>query len=207
MRKARLLTLFALALGLALAALRGPAPAGAGGWAVTSLDPLRTPVPGEPMEVGFTVLQHGRTPVDATVPGMEDAEFGFIVRSPDGEATEFPAEPDGTPGHFVGQVTFPVAGTYNWAVRQGYFGVWELGELVVETPSAPAPAPGPATTTPPAPAPEPVAPPAAAAAGERGPLAARLLLPAVAVAALALLAVDGARAARAGHHAGARAAA
>ena len=182
MRKARLLTLLALVLGLALLALPGPAPAGAGGWAVTSLDPLPTPVPGEPVEVGFTVLQHGRTPVDAAAPGMENAEFGFIVTSPGGEVTEFAARPDGVPGHFVGEVTFPTAGTYSWAVRQGYFGPWELGELVVEPPSGASPAPAPAA-------------PAPALAGDgdgdgRAPLAVRLLVPGVAAVALALLAID-----------------
>ena len=136
MRKQRLLALFALALALALALVvsSGPAPAGAGGWAITSLDPMPTPVPGEPLEVGFTVLQHGRTPVDATAtaPGMEAAEYGFVVTAPDGEVTEFAARPDGAPGHFVGEVTVPTAGTYTWAVNQGWFGPWDLGELVVE---------------------------------------------------------------------------
>jgi hypothetical protein len=189
MRKAWLVTLLVLAVGLALLGLRGPAPAGAGGWAVSSLDPLPTPVPGEPMEVGFTVLPHGRTPVDATAPGVKDMEFGFVVRTPGGEVTEFVARPDGVVGHFVGEVTFPAAGTYTWAVRQGYFGLWELGELVVEPPggagaaSAPvAPAPAPART--------PAAPVPASAGDGRAPLAVRLLLPGVAAAALALLVID-----------------
>jgi hypothetical protein len=182
MRKARLLTLFALALGLALLVLPGPAPAGAGGWAVTSLDTLPTPVPGEPVEVGFTVLQHGRTPVDGTAPGMEDA--GFIVTAPDGRVTEFPARPDGVPGHFVGEVTFPTAGTYTWAIRPGWFPTWDLGELVVEPPNGAPPTTATVTQ-------------AHAPAGDgRGPLALRLVLPVLAAAAVALLAIDMAGAAR-----------
>jgi hypothetical protein len=197
MRKARVLTLpalLALALGLALAAFGGATSAGAGGWAVTSLDPLPTLVPGEPLRVGFTVLQHGRTPVDAT----DRAEYGLVVRAPDGSVTEFEARPDGTPGHFVGEVTFPVAGTYTWSVRQGWFGPWELGKLVVEAPSGAgaASATTAAPASPPAPAPAPADPEPARSAAEdgRAPLALRLLLPVVAVAALALLALDVARA-------------
>lgn len=184
MRKARLLTLFALALGLALVVLPGPAPAGAGGWAVTSLDPLETPVPGEPVEVGFTVLQHGRTPVAAmaTAPGVKEAEYGFVVTAPGGEVTEFEARPDGEPGHFVGEVTFPTAGTYTWAVRQGWFGLWDLGELVVEPTSGVASTPAPAAPTP--------TPTGDGSATPATPLAVRLVLPVVAAAALALLAID-----------------
>ena len=49
---------------LTLATLAVAAPAGAGGWAVTTLDPLAAaPVAGQPFDVGFTILQHGRTPV------------------------------------------------------------------------------------------------------------------------------------------------
>lgn len=186
MRKQRLLALFApaLALALALVVSSGPAPAGAGGWAITSLDPMPTPVPGEPLEVGFTVLQHGRTPVDAPAPapGMEAAEYGFVVTAPDGEVTEFAARPDGAPGHFVGEVTFPTAGTYTWAVNQGWFGPWDLGELVVEPTTGVA-----STSAPTAPAPAPTDDGSATSAA---PLAVRLVLPAVAAAALALLAID-----------------
>jgi hypothetical protein len=185
MRKQRLLALFALALGLALVVLPGPAPAGAGGWAVTSLDPLETPVPGEPVEVGFTVLQHGRSPVDATAtaPGVEAPEYGFVVTAADGEVTEFAASPDGQPGHFVGEVTFPTAGTYTWAVRQGWFGLWDLGELVVEPPSGASATPAPVAQ---APAPGPAGDGSTPAAS----LAVRLVLPTIAAAALALLAID-----------------
>lgn len=183
MRKARLLTLLALALGLALLVLPGPAPAGAGGWAVTSLDPMATPVAGEPMEVGFTVLQHGWRPVDGTAPGTQDGDFGFVVTAPDGRVTEFAARPDGIPGHFVGEVTFPTAGTYTWTVRAGYFAPLDLGELDVEPPG------GASTAAPRAQVPTP-------AGDTRGPLAVRLALPVVAAAAVALLAIDMAGVAR-----------
>lgn len=186
MRKAWLLTLLVLTVGLALLGIRGPAPAGAGGWAVSSLDPLPTPVPGEPMEVGFTVLQHGRTPVDPRGPGMG---VGFVVTSPGGEVTEFAARPDGVVGHFVAEVTFPAAGTYTWAVRQGFFGPWDLGELVVEPPGGAGAPPAPVAAAP-APARTPAAPVPAPAGDGRASLAVRLLLPGVAVAALALLAMD-----------------
>jgi hypothetical protein len=47
-----------------VAAAAFAAPARAGGWAVTTLDPLPSaPAAGVPVVVGFTIRQHGRTPV------------------------------------------------------------------------------------------------------------------------------------------------
>ena len=42
-----------------------PSAAGAGGWAVASLDPIPTVRAGQSVDVGFRLLQHGRTPVVA----------------------------------------------------------------------------------------------------------------------------------------------
>ncbi|MEO8162945.1 MAG: hypothetical protein ABI590_04110, partial [Ilumatobacteraceae bacterium] len=36
----------------------------AGGWAVSTLDEVPVPIAGEPIDVGFTIRQHGITPVD-----------------------------------------------------------------------------------------------------------------------------------------------
>ena len=72
-----------------LAVLGVAAPAAAGGWAVTTLDPLAAaPVAGEPFEVGFTIRQHGQTPIT-----VDDA--AIIVTDSTGTATRFAAEPDG----------------------------------------------------------------------------------------------------------------
>ena len=109
---------------LALATLAVAAPAGAGGWAVTTLDPLAAaPVAGQPFEVGFTIRQHGRTPVT-----MEEA--AIIVTDAAGVATRFAAVPQGPVGHHVATVELPADGSYRWAVDQG-LGVQDLGTLHV----------------------------------------------------------------------------
>ncbi len=110
---------------LTFAALGFAAPAAAGGWAVTTLDPLATtPVAGEPFDVGFTILQHGRTPI--TMPGA-----AIIVTDGAGAETRFPATPSGAEGHHVATVEIPVAGSFTWAVDA--FGIQDLGPLHVAT--------------------------------------------------------------------------
>ena len=82
----------------------------AGGWATVTLDPgTNEPTAGEPVTVGFTVLQHGRTPV---------GQGNVIVQAtgPDGQVYAFPARPQGKAGHWVVDMTLPSAGTWNWAV-------------------------------------------------------------------------------------------
>lgn len=108
---------------LTFAALGIGAPAAAGGWAVTTLDPLATtPVAGEPFDVGFTILQHGRTPI--TIP-----EAAIIVTDAAGAETRFPATPSGPEGHHVATVEIPVGGSFTWAVDG--FGLQDLGPLHV----------------------------------------------------------------------------
>jgi hypothetical protein len=179
MRKVRFLGFVVLAVALSLVV--GSPPAGAGGWVVTSLDPLPQPDVGRPAEVGFTLLGHGVTPVRATAEEADELGFAVIVRSADGQVSEFPVTPDGTPGHFVSKVTFPAAGAYTWAVRT-YGNPMELGEVVVEASKGPAlAASAPAAATEVGPS---------AGGDEQPPMALRLALPALAVAALVLLAVD-----------------
>ena len=82
----------------------------AGGWATVTLDPgANEPTAGEPVTVGFTVLQHGKTPV---------GQGNVIVSAtgPDGQVYAFPARPEGKPGHWVVEMTLPSAGTWSWAV-------------------------------------------------------------------------------------------
>jgi hypothetical protein len=163
-----------LVLPAALAALLLFAtPASAGGWAITSLDALPAPVAGEEVEVGFTILQHGVTPVDQEA--VDDGEgISVVVRSPAGDETVFPAQADGAVGHFVAEVEFPEAGTATWWVDQGWFGPYELGEIEVGSPA------GAATGT------------TSSTGGADGsaPLGLRLLLPGVALAGLIVLAND-----------------
>jgi hypothetical protein len=116
----RILTIGLVALALVVSAL----PAGAsvrGGWATTTLDDVTDPAPGETLEVGFTILQHGRTPVDV-------ADVAVIVH--DGASDQrWPAVPDGAVGHYTAEVTFPDDGSYEWGVEQGWFGEFPLGTL------------------------------------------------------------------------------
>jgi hypothetical protein len=86
-----------------LAALT-PSVAGAGGWAVSSLDPLPPVHAGQPVDVGFQLLQHGRTPVVASEwPG---ATIGVAVRVGDDEWF-VPAKAGPEPGHYVATVEVP----------------------------------------------------------------------------------------------------
>ena len=117
----RLLTTLAIAGGLAVA---GSAPAGAGGWAVTTLDPLESPQPHQQVDIGFTIRQHGVTPV--AVDGV-----AILVTDAQGATESFPAHADGPVGHYVAAVTFPDSGSFNWSVEQGWFGHQDLGTVRV----------------------------------------------------------------------------
>ena len=113
--------------------------ASAGGWAVTTLDDTPVPAAGEPMDVSFTIRQHGVTPVDVD-------DVAVIVAASDGTATVFPATSDGRTGHYVATVTFPEAGPAKWSVRQGWFGEQELGAVTVAPPTGAAAASSGAST-------------------------------------------------------------
>jgi hypothetical protein len=119
MRRILMIATVVLALGSAAT------PAGAatvkGGWATTTLDETVEPAPGETLDVGFTILQHGRTPVN--VPDV-------VVIVHDGASDQrWPAVQEGAEGHYVAEVTFPDSGSYDWEVEQGYFGEFPLGTL------------------------------------------------------------------------------
>ncbi len=106
------------------------ATASAGGWAVSTLDATPSPVPGQAIDVGFTIRQHGVTPIDL------DEGVGIQVTAADGTVQQFPAVLQGATGHYVASVVFPVVGDYTWSVQQGWFAPQELGTLTV------GPAPG-----------------------------------------------------------------
>jgi hypothetical protein len=124
-------------VGLVLLATTG-LPAGAagaavgaarGGWATTALDDAPTAGAGETTEVGFTILQHGMTPVDVD-------DVAVVIRDAGGDTgaggdQTWPAVQQGKTGHYVAEVTFPAEGRYEWVVRQGWFGDYELGTLQV----------------------------------------------------------------------------
>jgi hypothetical protein len=97
-----------------------------GGWAVSTLDELPAPTPGESVTVGFTIRQHGVTPVSVDGAGVE-------VTAPSGGVHFFPARPEGTVGHYVADVVFGEVGVHKWAIRQGPFADHELGAIDTST--------------------------------------------------------------------------
>ena len=104
--RARIALGFTLLLALVFAV-----PAFAGGWAVISLDELPTNVvAGEPFTIGFTVLQHGQTPMEGLTPSITaylPAKTPFIVH----------AQPSGKPGHYTATLTFPEEGDWSWSIQ------------------------------------------------------------------------------------------
>ncbi|HVF24575.1 MAG TPA: cytochrome c [Anaerolineales bacterium] len=86
-------------------------PVFAGGWAVISLDELPAGVvAGEPYTVGFTVLQHGKTPMTGLYPTV-------TARMEKGDTLTFRAEPEGKPGHYMAALTFPTDGEWEWSIQ------------------------------------------------------------------------------------------
>jgi cytochrome c2 len=101
-----------IALGIALLlSLIFAVPAFAGGWAVISLDELPTNViAGEPLTIGFTVRQHGVTPMDGLDPTITAAlskKDQFVVHAESGDK----------PGQYTATLTFPKEGTWNWSIQ------------------------------------------------------------------------------------------
>ncbi len=92
---------------LVLAAL-APSVAGAGGWAVPSLDPLPDVRAGQSVDVGFRLLQHGQTPLVAS--DWPGATVGLAVREAD-DTWFVPAEAGPEPGHYVATVQVPDGAT------------------------------------------------------------------------------------------------
>jgi cytochrome c2 len=100
------------AIGLALLfAIVFAFPAFAGGWAVITLDelPLNV-VAGESVSIGFTVLQHGITP-------MVDLHPTITAKLPSSEPMVISAEPSGDPGHYATTLTFPKEGNWEWSIQ------------------------------------------------------------------------------------------
>ena len=139
-----------LGLAAALLAIFGAATAvSAGGVAVVSLEEVPPPPNvGEEVTIGFTLMQHGVTPLldeDVTLSGENTAT---------GETVTATARPEGAPGHYVVSVTFPSDGTWHWrltAVEWPTTAAGEMTPLTVQAAPAAAPAaaaPTPAATTP-----------------------------------------------------------
>jgi hypothetical protein len=111
---------------LALLVMTALPAAAKGGWATSTLDEPPHPQPGDTTEIGFTILQHGVTPVD-----VDDVAAVIRDADGDGDAQTWPAVQQGETGHYVARVTFPAEGRYDWAIHQGWFGDYELATLNV----------------------------------------------------------------------------
>src|SRR5687767_13737288 len=122
----RLVVLAAALLLLALAS-----PGAAGGWAVTTLDavPDRFEA-GRAYDIGYTIRQHGATPVDLPSTGIR------ITSADSGKQLTFDGRRDGAVGHYVALVTFPAAGGWSWEALQDWFAPHPLGELAVVLPGS-----------------------------------------------------------------------
>ena len=106
--------------------LTGAGSVTAGGWAVTTLDPIpRAPTAGGDIRVGFTVRQHGVRPV--SVGGVAIS----IARPGGADRRTFAATEDGPVGHYVAVVRFPASGAWSWQVQPGWFAAQELGTVRV----------------------------------------------------------------------------
>ena len=101
-----------IAIGLALFLALGVAnPVFAGGWAVVTLDELPSNVvAGEPIRIGFTVLQHGKTRMTNLEPSIT-AKLSFV------EKLVVHAESEGKPGHYAATITFPKEGEWEWSIQ------------------------------------------------------------------------------------------
>lgn len=113
-----------------LALMSFPLLAQAGGWAITSFDSLPADFEaGKPYDLTYTILQHGRTPVDVGTSMVR-------IRDNKGAVTEFEAVPTGEVGRYTVTVTFPAAGSFLWEVTQGDFEAHQLGTIEVSAAAA-----------------------------------------------------------------------
>jgi hypothetical protein len=108
MRATRLLIPAALA-----AALLAPSGAAAGGFATVGVNPPPDGIgTGKTWHVELTILQHGHTPLDGVKPSVIVSR-GAVQRT-------FSAQPAGRPGVYAAEVVFPSAGTWRYAVEDGF---------------------------------------------------------------------------------------
>jgi hypothetical protein len=103
-------------------------PAFAGGWATLTLDEYPTDVvAGEEFQIGFTILQHGVTPVRGITPIISGQLTGAK------ESISVMAVEEGEPGHYVASLNFPKAGEWSWKIDS--FGVQVMPDLSVAEPA------------------------------------------------------------------------
>lgn len=90
------------------------APAAGGGLATAGLGPPDDGLgAGDTWKAEVTILQHGETPLVGVQPAV-------IITNDSGRQLRFPAQPTGEPGVYVANVKFPSAGTWRYAVYDGF---------------------------------------------------------------------------------------
>ncbi len=127
----------AAVIGLVLGSVLVGAPAQAGNWAVTSLDPLPSRVEaGTAYTVGFWVLQHGSHPYEGTM-----TPVGLKLVDGKGKAVTFAGTPLPEPAHYAASVLIPGTGSWQLFGVQGPFQEYRVGTLTVPGGLAVLPAP------------------------------------------------------------------
>jgi hypothetical protein len=135
----------------AMAALWLTSSALAGGFAITTLDPLPHGMQaGQTYQIGYLIRQHGVTPIRDATPS--------ILISRGTERWTFAGRAQGAAGHYVSDVTFPADGDWLWEVDQSPFPMPQtLGSISVAAIPAPVAAealvPAPVVAEAPVPAP------------------------------------------------------
>ena len=108
------------------------APALAGGSAVVRLDePPGDVLVATPWRFGFIVLQHDVTPNSDVTPVVR------ALHKETGEEVTATGRQEGAVGHFVAEVTFPLAGEWKWSIEPLPYGETSFEKLtVLESPGA-----------------------------------------------------------------------
>src|SRR5688572_27411711 len=124
-----------------LLALMFTIPAFAGGWATLTLDEYPTDVvAGESFQIGFTILQHGVTPVTGITPIISGTLTGAK------ESISVMAAEEGENGHYVASLNFPKGGEESWKIDS--FGMQVMPSLSVAEPSVAQTDPSPVSNLP-----------------------------------------------------------
>jgi hypothetical protein len=157
-------SIFAFVL-VILAMLALTLPALAGGWAMVTLDSLpRELHAGESIQLGFTVLQHGKTPTNQDLNGNPLTPLLTAVKQGGTDTTQakgaetirVEARQQGPTGHYVVDLTFPSDGSWDWQITLPTYYVQDspsgqstaiFAPLTVLPPAVPAPAAAPAPAT------------------------------------------------------------
>jgi hypothetical protein len=131
-------TVSALALTLILASS-----ALAGGWAQAIMDAPPDDPGGanQPVTIGFTLLQHGVTPVDWGTAQV------VLTNDATGQSVTVDARPQGAVGHWVAEISVPAEGTWSYEVRHDLEIEMSGFDPMVVGPSAAQPASTTAATT------------------------------------------------------------